>query len=229
MLLSASCFTFNKNSVMMNIRFFLLSISAVCLFTYSCSTGRNEKVEKSFSIVTNNKPGSNGISNFFGAMNDLLEQKASESGADSVVQFEQNTKVDTILPNYRDLACLVITSPEQLKKMLPMSYSDIDMDNKIEAIDFKNNFVLIAAHPIAPVMVNGEINRNGAYYLDDVEDRGVKNKSRKIKLSAMFVGNNTITENYFSQKWSSNVYILKRKDCNTVIVEIDEKSYSFTI
>ncbi len=206
--------TIYQNKVTRVFLIFLIFMAAAC-------SGPVE-IREQFKLETNFRPDTDNImSSFTDAVNDVLIERAEKAGVDSVLQFQPNQK-RRVSP-YQDVTFLPLSTTEKLK-MLCTEFGSIKEPcvAKIATIDFDKNFVLVVGHPVPQVMVGGEINSGGAIYFDKVVDMATTDSIRKIKLETSRLGGGSYDNfSVFSSKWQSGIYLLERKGCNKVMVELD--------
>ncbi|MGU3375017.1 hypothetical protein [Chryseobacterium sp. M5A1_1a] len=218
----------------MNYNFFRnISITILLAFCLLTSCNNEVEVKHSFSFKSSLRPGSDGMKDFANNMNKALMSSAEKSGADSAIQI-QTEKED--LPLYDDLAFLPVVSAEQLNNIIDdyigkeFKINGEDHSAQVNSIDFNKNFVFIVSHPKAPMAVMGEVNNPGpATYIDKVLDDGTKENKRLIKLNSKRLGGVASGMALLMQKWESNVYILEKKNADSLVVEIDKNIISFSL
>lgn len=205
-------------------------LSAFCLLT-SCNNA--VEVKHSFSFETSLRPGNDGAKDFANNMNKALMNSAEESGADSTLQIQTE---EEDLPLYDDVAFLPVVSAEQLNNIIGdytekrFRRNNEDHSAQVNSIDFTKNLVFIVSHPKAPMMVMGEVNNSGhAIYVDKVLDNGTEKNNRLVKLNSKRLGDVASGMASLMQNWESNVYILEKKDADSLIVEIDQNIYPFSL
>nr|WP_199158945.1 hypothetical protein [Pedobacter sp. ASV2] len=206
-------------------------LSVFCLLT-SCNN--TVEVKHNFSFETSLRPGNGRMKDFANNMNNVLMNSAKESGADSTLQIQSEEEED--LPLYDDVAFLPVVSAEQLNNIIGdytekrFRVNKEDYSAQVNSIDFNKNLVFIVSHPKAPIMVMGEVNNTGhAIYVDKVLDDGTQKNKRFIKLQSKRLGDVASGMASLMQKWESNVYILEKKDADSLVVEIDKNLYPFSL
>jgi hypothetical protein len=217
-----------------SISFFRAGIFVLSLNLFISCTAPVE-IKGLFTFETSLRPGSNARSSFADEMNNILLDGAKKAGKDSVLQFKAQEN-EGALPLYGDLAFVPIFSAEALNSIIADPMQDnfginkSGFSEKVSAIDFDKNFVLIVGHPAPSMGVLTEAaTANHALYFDKILDKGSGNKIRKIELSTKRLGAAPGGLSSFMQKWKSNIYVLQKKDCDSAVVEIDEMVYPFSI
>ncbi|WP_316803374.1 hypothetical protein [Pedobacter nototheniae] len=211
--------------------FSLVVLSLFCVLT-SCN--KPVEVKQTFNFETSLRPGNDRMEDFTNNINKVLRNNAETSGADSTIQFQSNE--DEKKPIYEDVAFLPVLTAEALDQIIG-DYAEKrfrrngeDHSAQVNSIDFTKNLVFLVSHPKAPMMVLGEVNDSGhAIYLDRVLDDGTKDNKRLIKLQSKRLGDVASGMASLMQKWESTVYILEKKNEDSLLVEIDKTVYPFSL
>lgn len=222
---------FLKKSLVFVILFFFF-------FLISCD--RSVEIKKTFTFETSFRPDAGSSPDAISAamtnaMNEALIDVARNSKQDSVMQFASKEENLSII--YKDIAFLPVLNADDLKDIINdhvdekfRLYKKEDYSSEAEAIDFNKNFVLIVAHPQKKITINsGEINNIGSTYLDKILDKGIKNNRYIVKLESGRLGNLSSGLETLMQKWDSDVYVLEKKNADSLSLELNDEIYNFSI
>jgi hypothetical protein len=207
----------------------------------SCTTPHSEgkEVKERFHFITYSRPYQNWEDIFTSTLNTALVEEAEKTGKDKVLQM--GAGASTKAPSYHDVAFFPILNAADLQKLVdPYIETLFGMNGqyltkKVDSIDFKKNFVLIIGHPIpTPMMLsveNGGQPQTQGYYTDRVLDNGVENKKRNIQLKTRRLGRSVVASGLevFTQNWGSTVYIVEKKNSDSLLLQIDKNTFSFSL
>jgi hypothetical protein len=218
----------NKKIISFSLYFFMMAFIIT-----GCD--RAVEVQESFTFETIFRPSADGslMENIKGNINDVLIDKAIKNAQDSVLLFEQ-TKPKNNMPDYSDIVLFTITSTKQLETVVNNNQDDNFGQNKkdfsvpVAGIDFNKNFVLLIGHP-KPSLYAGLNAGTNAVYFDKVIDNGLEREQRKIETECKRLGDVPTGPGVFSQTWKSKIYVLERKQNDSIDIRLDGKIYSFSI
>ncbi|MCZ4243654.1 hypothetical protein [Pedobacter punctiformis] len=203
----------------------------ICLLS-SCN-GPAE-VKQSFSFQTSLRPGNDRMRDLTNTMNQVLLNNAKKAGEDKALQIQSGEKEE--LPFYEDIAFLPVVNATELTNVINdytekrFKANQEDYSAQVNSIDFDKNLVLIVSHPKAAMVVLGEVNNTGqALYFDKVLDDGIKNNKHVIKLQSKRLGEVASGMASLAQNWESAVYVLEKKNKDSLFVEIDDIIYPFSL
>lgn len=205
------------------------SLLCIWMALFSC-TPKPVELKEDFSFVSGMKPypEGRGMETALGSILDLANQDRIEKGADSVLAFQQEDPGNK-MPDFQDLAFLPVSNAAHLKELSRTGFGTAahsDYESRIDQIDFNKNFVLITAFPEPKI----DLQDPSAYSVvfDKLMDKGVKDKTRKLVLDCSRLGE-VAPLAVLGSKWKNKVYILDKKECGRLEVELYDATYSFPL
>lgn len=211
------------------------------IFLISCKETVEEKsvqIEKTFTFETSFKPEKdfNGLgADLTDALNGALMNVAQDSKQDSVMQFQ--SKRENLSAIYSDIVFLPVLNADDLDDIINdhidkslKLYKTKDYSSEIKSIDFNKNFIVIVAHPKKKFDISSsEINDIGSNYIDKILDKGVKNNKYVIKLKSGRLRDLSSDLELLVKKWESDVYVLEKKNVDTLRLEFNDKIFNYNI
>lgn len=211
---------------------FLLLFCGFCVLSCKSPTEQqapDKVLTESFSFQSTIRPDVSWTENLVNNFNAAAREEALKNGQDSVMQFQTPKKKR---PVYRDIAFFPVLSAKKLEELSNSGFGRYTKNKhlgQIGSIDFKKNFVLIVGHPIPKITYGAQGTSGYAAYFDEVSELRMKNGKLTLKLDCSKIGSGASGMQALMQKWKSSVYVVSKNNCDTLLVELYEDIYPFSL